>query len=70
MGFPRKEYWIGLPFPSPEDLLDPEIKLMFLASPALVGRFFTIVPPEKPVCSLPLGYTATAFSWSPEFPPK
>ena len=22
MGFPRQEYWSGLPFPSPEDLLD------------------------------------------------
>ena len=27
MGFPRQEYWSGLPFPSPGDLLDPEIKL-------------------------------------------
>jgi len=31
-GFPRQEYWSGLPFPSPGDLLDPGIKLM---SPAL-----------------------------------
>ena len=23
MGFSRKEYWSGLPFPSPEDLPDP-----------------------------------------------
>ena len=23
MGFPRQEYWSGLPFPSPEDLPDP-----------------------------------------------
>ena len=26
MGFSRQEYWNGLPFPSPEDLLDPGIK--------------------------------------------
>ena len=26
MGFSRQEYWIGLLFPSPEDLLDPGIK--------------------------------------------
>ena len=27
MGFPRpEEYWSGLPFPSPGDLLDPEIE--------------------------------------------
>ena len=33
MGFPRQEYWSGLPFPSPRlDLPDPEIKPV---SPAL-----------------------------------
>ena len=26
MGFSRKEYWGGLPFPSPEDLPDPGIE--------------------------------------------
>ena len=26
MGFSRKEYWSGLPFPSPEDLPDPGIE--------------------------------------------
>ena len=26
MGLPRQEYWSGLPFPSPGDLLDPEIE--------------------------------------------
>ena len=38
MGFPRQEYWSGLPFPSPEDLPDPGIDPV---SPALAGRFFT-----------------------------
>ena len=28
MGFFRQEYWSGLPFPSPEDLLDPGIEPM------------------------------------------
>ena len=28
MGFPRREYWSGLPFPSPGDLPDPGIKPM------------------------------------------
>jgi len=32
MGFPREEYWRGLPFPSPADLPDPGIEPM---SPAL-----------------------------------
>ena len=44
MGFSRQEYWSGLPFPSPGDLPNPEIKLM---SPALAGGFFTTVPPGK-----------------------
>ena len=26
MGFPRQEYWNRLPFPSPGDLPDPEVK--------------------------------------------
>ena len=41
MGFPKQEYWSGLPFPVPGDLPDPGIKPMSLASPALAGRFFT-----------------------------
>ena len=27
-GFPRREYWSELPFPSPGDLPDPGIKLV------------------------------------------
>ena len=26
MGFPRQEYWNGLPFPSPKDLPEPGIE--------------------------------------------
>ena len=37
-GFPRQEYWSGLPFTSPGDLPDPGIEP---ASPALAGGFFT-----------------------------
>ena len=40
MGFPRQEYWSGLPFPSPRDLTDPE-------SPALAGGFFTMSHQES-----------------------
>ena len=49
MGFSRQEYWIGLPFPSPGDLLDPGIKPMSLESPTLAGGFFTTVPLGKPL---------------------
>ena len=45
MGFPRQEYWSGLPFPPPGDLPDSGIKP---ASPALAGRFFTTEPPGMP----------------------
>ena len=38
MGFPRQEYWSGLPFPSPGDVPDPGIDPV---SPALAGGFFT-----------------------------
>ena len=48
-GFPRQEYWSGLPFPMPGDLPDPGIKAASLAYPALAGGFFTAGPPEKPL---------------------
>jgi len=46
MGFPRQEYWSGLPFPSLGDLPDPRIEPM---SPALAVRFFTAKPSGKPI---------------------
>ena len=45
MGFPRQEYWRGLPLPSAGNLPDPGSKT---ASPALAGRFFTTETPGKP----------------------
>ena len=44
MGFPRQEYWSGLPVPPPGDLLNPGTEL---GSPALADGFFTIEPPGK-----------------------
>ena len=41
MGFPRQEYWRGLPFPSPGYLPSSEIESL---SPALAGGFFTTEP--------------------------
>ena len=35
MGFPREEYWAGLPFPSPADLPDPGIEPGFPALQAV-----------------------------------
>ena len=48
MEFSRQEYWSGLPFPPPGDLPSPGMEPASLVSPALVGRFFTTVPPGKP----------------------
>ena len=46
MGFSRQEYWSGLPFPSPRDLLDAKIKP---------------TSPSWEVDSLPLSYLAIYF---------
>ena len=43
-GFPRQEYWSGLPFPSPGNILDPGIKP---ASPALQLDSSPTEPPGK-----------------------
>ena len=48
LGLFRQEYWSGLPFPPPGDLLDLGIKLVFPVSPGLAGGFFTAEPPGKP----------------------
>ena len=37
MGFPRQEYWTGLPFPPLGDLPNPGIEPASSASPALAG---------------------------------
>ena len=46
MGFPRKEYWSGLPYPSPEDLPDSGSEPTFSA---LAHGLFTTEPPGKPL---------------------
>ena len=49
MGFPRQEYWSGLPFPSPGDLPKPGIESMYSA---LASGFFTTEPSGKPKSNL------------------
>ena len=48
MGFPRQEYWSGLPFPPPGDLPDPGIEPLSLISPALADGFFSTESLGKP----------------------
>ena len=51
MEFSRQEYWNGLPFPPSGHLSDPGMEPLCPESPALVGRFFTMGPPGKPIAS-------------------
>ena len=44
-GYPKQEYWSGLPFPSPGDLINPGTEP---GSPTLAGIFFPTEPPGKP----------------------
>ena len=46
MGFPRQEYWSGLPFPSPRPRNQKP------TSPSLADRFFTTEPSGR--CNVPL----------------
>ena len=59
MGFPRQEYYSGLPCPSPGDLSNSGTEPMYLMSPALAGRFFVFCflpqgPPGKLLTPLPI----------------
>ena len=48
MGFPKQEYWSGLPFPFPRDLPNPGIKSMSPLSPALQTDSLPSKPLGKP----------------------
>ena len=47
MGFPRQEYWSGLPFSPPGDIPDLGIEPV---SPTLTGGLFTTESPGKLLC--------------------
>ena len=57
MEFSRQEYQSGLPFLTPEDLLNPEIEPASLVFPALAGRFFTTGKPSGKLHSAMLSNT-------------
>ena len=48
MGFPRQEYWNGLPFPFPGNLPNPEIQPK---SAVFQVDYFITEPPEEPLVS-------------------
>ena len=59
MGFPRQEYWSGLPFSLPGDLPDPGMEPAPPESLALAGGFFINEPPMK---------TSLAHTWLNRIP--
>ena len=58
MGFPRQEYWSGLPFPPPGDLSDPGIEPMSPVSPTLQADSSLLEPSGKPLVK---GYLVSVF---------
>ena len=51
MGFPRQEYWSGVPFPIPGNLCDPGIEP---GSTVFQVESLQSKPPGKPLCYLSL----------------
>ena len=47
MGFPRQEYWSGLPFPPPGGLSDSGIKPESPVAPESLGQSVTLEYPRK-----------------------
>ena len=60
MGFPRQEYWSGLPFPPSGDLPDPGIEHVF---PALADRFFITEPPGEASSAKQISTNVGALWW-------
>ena len=58
VGFPRQEYWSGLPFPSPGDLPEPGIERAF---PALQAGALPLNYEGYPMISLEEGLISLAF---------
>ena len=54
MGFPRQEYWSGLPFPSPGDLPNPRIKAGYYYIAAKLLSHFSRVTPQTAAHQAPL----------------
>ena len=59
MEFARKEYWNGLPFPTPEDLPSRGMELASVVSPALQADPLPAVPPGFHIISLSIWFLNT-----------
>ena len=60
IGFSRKEYWSGLPFPLPGDLPDPGIEPMSSVS---AGRFFTTSSTWEALIIIQIIFKLTLIFW-------
>ena len=49
VGFPRQEYWSGLPFPPPEESSRLRDRTHVSCVSCIGGRFFTAEPRGKPI---------------------
>ena len=65
MGFSRREYWSGVPLPSPGDLPDPGMEP---GSPALQADASPSEPPGKPPVSTASLFTVAKTQKQPECP--
>ena len=67
MGFSKQDYWSGLPYPPPGDLLNPGMEPRSPGSSELAGRFLTPEPPGKPsgICKFHIKGLAQLPSWRP-----
>ena len=63
MDFSRQEYWSGLPFPSPGDLPDPEIKPTSPVSPASQENSLPIELSGKPMLSQVFDILLRIYLW-------
>ena len=70
MEFSRLEYWNGLPFPTPRDLLDPGIESTSPASPAFAGGSYTTARPRKPFSLLLTNFLTAGFVPRPGLEPR
>ena len=61
VGFRRREYWSGLPFPSPGDFPNPGTEPASFMSPALANGFFTTSATNEQACDLQRGEVSA--SW-------
>ena len=62
------EYWSGLPFPSPGDLLHPRREPPSPASAAQAGKFFITEPPGKPRAPIPTSQCSYRYGQTADTP--